>query len=179
MEEYLLKAKNYQIFLSITFPAALAMVIPDFDPNVPLVKKVLIGLPYLFWVFMLGRALNLCVLPKYRLNETFLTINLFFLCIVFALVTMFLDYTVTFNGWAVLIPLYAVFCFLYLFYFAAKALTSAEQKRRTSFGEHFMEMLILLFGYLGIWYLQPRINAIWELNKDQFSDDEQPEEHNE
>ncbi len=203
MEEYLLSAKHYQIFLSLIFPVIIAAFIPNIDQNILLIKIVLLTLPSLFWIFMLGKALNICTPARYRLNEIFLTINLFFYCIVFALITLFTDYSrsfdswvvliplysiyrflftdysVTFKGWAVLIPLYTTISFLYLFYFASKALTSAEQRRRTVFGEHNKEMALLLFGYLSIWYMQPRINALWEQNKDKFSDEEPAEETHE
>lgn len=172
MEEFFLKAKHYQIFLSISLPALFATFIPNFDPDVQLIKIIVITLPYIIWIFMIGKALNLCAPARYRLSETFLIINLFAFGIIFVLIVMFLDYTVTFHGWTVIIPFYMIFSFFYLFYFASKALTTTERGKRTSFSEHLSEMFLLLTGYFGIWFMQPRINQIWEKNKNKFIEED-------
>jgi|AntRauTorckE6833_2_1112554.scaffolds.fasta_scaffold44992_1 hypothetical protein len=119
---------------------------------------------------MLGKALNMCIPVRQQLSETFLVVNLFFFCIIFVIVAMFFDGTVRFYGWAVLIPLYTIFSFLYLFYFASKALTTAEHGKRISFSEHFGEMILLFTGLLGIWVIQPRINKLWEIHKEKFEE---------
>lgn len=176
MEEFLLKAKHYQIFLSIFSTAIFLAFIPNFDASIPLIKKIFTVLPFIVWIFMLGKSLNLCIPVRQRLSETILNINLFFFYIVFVFITMLSDITVTFRGWALLIPLYMIFSFIYLFYFASKALTTAEQGRRTSFGNHIGEMILLLIGFLGIWSLQPRINELWEKNKYKFEEKEDENE---
>lgn len=172
MDEFVLKAKHYQIFFSLISAGIIAAFVPDFSANVFLIKVVLITLPYIIWIFTLGRSLNQCLPIRKRLSETLLIFNLFFFCLMFALITIFMDGTVYFYGWAVLIPLYLLYSFVYLFYFASKALTSVEQGGRTSFGVHIGEMFILLLGYFGIWYLQPRINQLYEMYKDQFDEEE-------
>ncbi len=68
-----------------------------------------------------------------------------------------------------------IISFLYLFYFASKAITYTEQGRRTSFGENIGLTFILLLGYFGIWFIQPRINAIWEKHKSDFIEETENE----
>lgn len=175
MDVFVLKAKHYQIFFSLVSGWILAAFIPNYDINVYLIKVVLITLPYILWVFTLGRSLNQCLPVRKRLSETLLIFNLFFFCVVYALIIIFIDGRIYFHGWAVLIPLYLIYSFIYLFYFTSKALTSAESGNRAPFGEHIGEMVMLLLGYLGLWYIQPRINKLYELHKDKFEENE--EEH--
>ncbi|GAA4444815.1 hypothetical protein GCM10023188_47260 [Pontibacter saemangeumensis] len=54
--------------------------------------------------------------------------------------------------------LLATFCFLYMVYFAAKALVRAEQQRDVRFGEFSGAYFLFMFLPLGIWFLQPRLH---------------------
>ena len=164
MDEFLLKAKPYQVFLSLMIPTFFAGFIPNINPEIPLIKAIFIVFPFVVWVYVLAKALNYCIPVRKRFSEGFLTFNLFFFCIVFVLVSMFLGGSVHFFGWAVLIPIYTIFSFFYLFYFVSKVLTSLEQGRRTSFGEHIGEMILFLIPILGVWYIQPRINKLSEIH---------------
>ena len=172
MEAFLLKSKPYQIFLSLLLPTVLVSIIPNFDPNVPLIKKVIITLPYVFWIFMLGRTLNELILPRKRLSETMLIVNLFVFVGAFTLITMFSDVGINFYGLMVFIPLMLPISILYLYYFTAKALYTVENGHSGSFGDRLSNMGLLLLGIFGIWSIQPRLNKIWEQNKDYFLDDE-------
>lgn len=134
MEEFLLKAKHFQVFRSLMIPGTLLALVPDFDPIIPLIKIIFITLPYIVWVFTLGKGLNKCVPARHKLDETFLTVNLFFFCIVFTSLVLFLDASLRFQGWTLLVPLYFMFSFAHLFYFASKALTSAEQGKKNLLG---------------------------------------------
>lgn len=162
MEEFILRAKTHQIFLSLSIPTLIVGFVPNFDSNVPLIKTIFIVFVYMVWIFTLSKGLNNCMPARFKLNESFLTFNLFFFVIIFSFLVIFSDIGVYFTGWAVIIPLYFVFSFLYMYYFAAKALLSAERGRRASFGDHFGEMLLLMAGMIGVWFLQPRINALYE-----------------
>ena len=172
MEEFILKGRREQIFTSFFLPQLILGFIPNFDTNIYLIKIVLISLVYIVWIYMLGRALNACIPARFRLSETFQQIFLFVFVIIFVPLLMFSDLVVTFYGWAVWIPFMMLFSLVYLFYFASKALTSAEKGRRTSFGDHIAELFLLLFAWVGIWFIQPRINKLWEENKNRFEEEE-------
>lgn len=162
MEEFLLKSKPHQIFLSLLLPTVLVSVIPNFDSNIPLIKVLAITIPYIIWIFILGRALNDLIIPRKRLNETMLIVNLFVFIILFTVIIMFFDVGITFMGFAMIIPLMLPISFLYLYYFTAKALYIVENGHSGSFGDRLANMGLLLLGVVGIWFIQPRINAIWE-----------------
>ncbi len=171
MEEFLLKAKPLQIFLSFFAPSMIAAVRPNFHVNVYLIKIVIMVLPYVIWIFMLGRALNMCIAKRYRLYEAFHIAFMVIFILVFVPIAMLLDYSLLFLGLAVVIPALMIISPIYMLYFSSKALTTAETGRRTSFGEHTREFLILATGPIGIWFIQPRINEVWETNKHRFEDD--------
>lgn len=61
-----------------------------------------------------------------------------------------------------LVPLYiiAFLCSIYNMYFIAKTLKTAELKKQVKFGEFVGEFFIVMFYYVGIWVLQPKINEI-------------------
>jgi len=171
MEEFILKGKREHIFYSFFLPQILLGFIPNFDSNVALIKVTLISLTYLVWIFMLGRSLNACIPKRHRLNQTPQLIFLFLFVLIFVPIVMFTDIGIRFYGITVWIPFIMLFSLIYLFYFAAKALTSAEKKKRTSFSDHVGEMFQLMFGWFGIWFIQPRINEIYESNKQVFEEE--------
>ena len=69
--------------------------------------------------------------------------------------------TVTsFVGIIVPLHLFAMFCIFYSFYFIAKALKSIELDRTATFSDYAGEFFLIWFYFIGIWILQPRINAL-------------------
>jgi len=65
---------------------------------------------------------------------------------------------------AVVVPLhlFAMFCFLYTFYFVAKTFKTVELQREVTFGDFAGEFFLLWFYPIGIWILQPKINKMIE-----------------
>ncbi len=65
---------------------------------------------------------------------------------------------------AIIVPLhlFAMFCMFYGLYFNAKALKMVEEQRELSFSEFSIEFFLMWFFPIGIWNIQPRINAIVE-----------------
>lgn len=55
---------------------------------------------------------------------------------------------------------FALFCFIYTLYFIAKTLVSAELQREAHFSDYIGEFFLTWILPVGIWFLQPRINAI-------------------
>lgn len=54
----------------------------------------------------------------------------------------------------------AMFCNIYIFWFAGRTLKMAEVKRKVTFSEYAGEFFLMLFFYIGIWILQPRVNKM-------------------
>ena len=63
---------------------------------------------------------------------------------------------------AVIVPLhlFAMFCFLYTFYFVAKTIKTVELQREVTFSDFAGEFFLLWFYPVGIWILQPKVNKM-------------------
>jgi hypothetical protein len=57
--------------------------------------------------------------------------------------------------------LLAMACGFYILYFVAKSLKSVELKKEAVAGEYIAEFVLLWFSFIGIWFIQPRINQIF------------------
>ncbi|MEJ2004976.1 MAG: hypothetical protein P8X57_08460 [Cyclobacteriaceae bacterium] len=65
-------------------------------------------------------------------------------------------------GILIIIPfhLFAMFCIFYTLYYNAVTLRSIELNREPDMTEYAVEMILFWIWPIGIWILQPRINAI-------------------
>lgn len=63
---------------------------------------------------------------------------------------------------------FALFCIIYSLYFIAKTLVSAELQREAHFSDYIGEFFLTWILPVGIWFLQPRINAIVNQEKSLF-----------
>ena len=66
----------------------------------------------------------------------------------------------------IIIPLhlFSMFCIFYSLYFVAKTIKTVELQREVTFGEFIGEFLMIWFYFIGIWFLQPKINRMGEEN---------------
>jgi hypothetical protein len=58
--------------------------------------------------------------------------------------------------------LLSVFQILYALYFCGKAYKSIEMKKEAHLGDYFAEIILFCFYFVGVWFLQPKINAFYE-----------------
>jgi hypothetical protein len=68
------------------------------------------------------------------------------------------------------VHLISMFCMLYCFYFVAKTIKTVELQSAVTFGDFFLEFLLVWFFPIGLWILQPRINKLIELNANSSED---------
>lgn len=63
---------------------------------------------------------------------------------------------------AIIIPLhlFSMFCIFYTLYFAAKTIKTVELQRKAELGDYIGEFFMLWFYFIGIWFIQPRINKL-------------------
>ena len=72
---------------------------------------------------------------------------------------------------AIILPMHllSMFCIFYTMYFVAKTLKTAELQRKTGFGDFAGEFFLIWFYFIGIWIIQPRVNALYsKKNSDVF-----------
>jgi hypothetical protein len=58
------------------------------------------------------------------------------------------------------IHLFVLYCIFYCTYFTAKMIKSVNLQREAFLPEYFGELLLIVFFFLGMWIIQPSINAI-------------------
>lgn len=63
---------------------------------------------------------------------------------------------------SIIIPghLYSAFCLIYVLYFSAKTVKSAELQREAHFNDYIAEFFMFWFFPVGVWFLQPKINKV-------------------
>ncbi|NMM47600.1 hypothetical protein [Marinigracilibium pacificum] len=150
---------------------------------------VLLPLGVLFaWYWSVGKGLQSKIPVEYRLSTNVFKFTLIFpviylLIFLTALVTAISnDYLHNESSFpiilGIIIPvhLFMAFCGIYNIYFASKTFKTAELQRPVSFSEYVGEFLMIWFYFLGIWFLQPKINLMMGENYspkqiDKFSTD--------
>jgi hypothetical protein len=61
---------------------------------------------------------------------------------------------------ASLVGVYLVFAMVQTVVFACKILAKLDHRRDVSFGDYFNNLLLLFFFFIGIWWLQPKVNRL-------------------
>lgn len=56
--------------------------------------------------------------------------------------------------------LYLVFAMVQPIIFTCKTIAKLELRREVSFGDYFNNLLLMLFFFIGIWFLQPKVNRL-------------------
>jgi len=56
--------------------------------------------------------------------------------------------------------LFSMFCMFYMLYFVSKTIKTVELQREVKFGEFIGEFIALWFYFIGIWYIQPKVNKL-------------------
>jgi hypothetical protein len=136
------------------------------------VMMVLFAALIFCWLYSLGT--NLCKrLPEaIKMNLTGFKLSLFIAvaCKVFSAAYMyFLFGGISAGGewhaatFAVLVPLQlmSMFCTFYCFYFIAKALKTIELQQAVTFNDCALEFFGIWIFPVGIWFVQPKINKIF------------------
>jgi len=57
--------------------------------------------------------------------------------------------------------LFSMFCIFYCFYFISKSLKAVEQQRNVTSGDYVGEFFLMWFSFIGVWFIQPRINKLF------------------
>jgi hypothetical protein len=167
------RTKHWQVFLFIAVLCSLSEWVAVHHASATVgttvgtissfVSMGLCAICFALWVGPMGSFLNSMVDSKLRLNFGLFRIAVIFPC----LYLPFFDaafVSLTPSLLFALLPFhaFAVFCLFYDVYFVAKSLALAEASQRVSFPDYRGYVLGLLFFPFGIWFIQPRINRIYD-----------------
>lgn len=141
-------------------PFLLVMVIPLFF--------------HFVWLYALGRGVQDFIKPELKLKTGLFTATLFFPLLytvgafylmndVLNVAIQDLDYEPPL-GLVAIVPLnfLSMGCIIYNYYFIAKTLKTAETQAPVRFGDFIGEFFLLIFYIIGIWIIQPKVNALQE-----------------
>ncbi len=181
--------KHWQLFLLLMgIPMAFQIgAISILADNLDGLEMIMQALPYVIilvagfffaWFHTLGAALY-AKLPE-SVPMSLLTFRLmlaipatFVLSIAVIAWLVFTDHTEVFRGMdetfvSAFLMLYFVslFATLYLLYFISKCLVSVEEQAPVTFKRYVGTFFALWFFPLGIWFFQPRVNAIFDGSND-------------
>lgn len=97
----------------------------------------------------------------YSINLKFFKLNLVILVILFAGLTCVSHYG--FNVPKLILQVctfYTIFGTFYSMAAAAKTITSLTQQRNVPFKDYFLVFVMILFLFMGVWILQPKVNEL-------------------
>jgi len=137
-----------------------------FLPFFILIGLIAAAVQYL-WMWASGILLNKRLPEELRLNTTFFKVCFFypmFYTLFFILIFLISIYPEpSFKLiFLLLIPfhLFSVFCSFYCYYFVARVIKTNEMDRYTSISDYIAEIFMVWFFFIGIWFLQPKINKM-------------------
>lgn len=120
------------------------------------------------WTWAAGNILNDRLPEELKLNTVFFKVC-FFYPIVYFLLIIILVLTVIYPGMEFspfiflgLAPfhLFAIFCSFYCYYFVARVIKTNELDRPATASDYIGEIVMIWFFFIGIWFLQPKINKM-------------------
>lgn len=184
----LLKLKHWQLFLLLfgipfilQFVFAFAMLLAPSSMKVYAIMPVVMLLfivVFFSWLYSLGTALHKMLPEAVKMNLTtfkiFLFIPLIYITFLCAFMFWVFNTMVTADAapnlawFTLIIPihLFSMFCIFYCLYFIAKTLKAAEWQKPVTFSDYVGEFFLLWFYPVGVWFIQPRVNKLFEKNAD-------------
>lgn len=170
------------LFVSLLFrdlsgsTPSLAMSLSYISLIYPIIAIVFIG-GYFGWVWSVSMGL-LNKVPstidmKMKNFKIFFTIPLLYVTFVISLILFTVNYNYDILApefldsakyiVLIIVPihLFSIFCSLYNIYHVAKTIKTAELQRKLKFSDFVEEFLLILIFPIGIWFIQPRVNALY------------------
>lgn len=134
----------------------------------PVIMIITMG-SLLWWFWSIGSGLQPMILEELRPNLAFFKVTVLFPIVYFMLFFGFIFNAITgmrpnFYLLILLVPMhfFTIFCMFYNFYFVAKTFKTAELQRKAEFGDYIGEFFLLWFYFIGVWFIQPKVNKMVE-----------------
>ena len=158
---FILKFKHWQVFLILLISSLLSNTTLYDEPGLSLVINGLGSLIYFLWYFFVGIELTLLLPPRAALPKPVFIFNAFLLLILYATVIIYFNGHFSSNSWVgFLMGLYFLYAIIQFSSFPWKVLKTIEMGFEASFSQYFKYTILMIFWPIGIWWVQPRINAI-------------------
>lgn len=167
MNDFVLRAKNWQIFLCLLTPRIASWLIADEDVSNALALMAVLVM--LSWLTLLVNALSRIQpdIPGYNYN--WLLINVFLVLTAFGYSGITGDPNFQLSstsfkasGIGSLVILYVLFAYIHAHWFPASLLIAKETGNRPDTSQVIVPFLAFFFWPIGIWFIQLRVNKLWE-----------------
>lgn len=164
----LLSSKHWQLFLLICICGAWTSP----SPLREIINSVAV-VTFTLWIYAVGvygqdRIAELGLKPMnlklFRINVIIVG-SFFFVGLVLSAIIGKVDQTTTntLNLKDIIYTiggLYFVFAMVQTIIFVSKTIAKIEFKREVTFGDYFNNLLLMFFYFVGIWFLQPKVNRL-------------------
>jgi hypothetical protein len=183
---WFLTAKHWQLFLlTFVFPICMELtgMIIVFITREPmyifpfffLIMIVAMGTQF-GWFYCVGKALGQKLPPNAGMNLnrflSFVMVPIIYFGLLFIAAVLFGVYMLNVGEpspffaliFIIVIPLhfFSIFCIFYTFWFIAKSLKMVESWKQVTFGDYAGDFFLIWFFFVGVWFIQPRINRIFD-----------------
>ncbi len=142
--------------------------------NVTTVANLIGGISFLAWVYAIGHKANDKLITQNILLPEFKFFNFGFIAIIGSVLTMYflsasdisygdttgnVTYHVTYTRPGE-VSLLFVASLIFVVFVAAKTLVSAEKRKVAEFNDYFKTLLMFVFSWIGLWFIQPRVKSL-------------------
>ena len=189
IERFFVGAKHWQLFFLFVATLVATEVVafgsflaakksPEEATTAMLLMATLTGLCmlcFLLWLWSVGSFLSSIVQPALRRRSGFFLFSVIYSSVyVFAFGAIF--QSINPRLFAVIIPLhlFAMYCIFYCLVFVAKNLVMAESGKRVTFYDYAGPFFLVWFYFIGVWFIQPRINRLYAEKRDEGAAAEAP-----
>ncbi|HTL81494.1 MAG TPA: hypothetical protein VL651_07310 [Bacteroidia bacterium] len=186
MTNWFLRAKHWQLFILIfAVPIVIEMVafVTVFATHeiamvfvfMFVIMALVMGVQF-GWFYNVGTALGKKLPENAGMNlkrfRSFVITPVIYFCFIF--ISMIVFGTFLFSGgrpspffglgFLIIVPLhlFSMFCIFYTYWFIAKSLKMVEKWNHVEFGDYIGEFFLLWFFPVGVWFIQPRINRLFD-----------------
>ena len=160
-----LNARHWQIFTLQMIPIVCIFLLGDmFSPWQLGFMWVLLVCISIAWLYSIGTAANQQLDASLQKNQlVFAATSL--ACVLLFITVLLLMFRASQTqtpppSWLVHVLFVGLANFFYTLWFAACQLVSAEKKAQAFYIEYAFPMLGFWFGFVGAWFLQPRVNRL-------------------
>jgi hypothetical protein len=159
-----LRFNSFAIFSAVALPWLISTFVTfgnnEYDMYVSLFAYTML----LIWFLGLDSELSKRIPLKIRPSNTLFLINLALLYLGYCSLRVFLEPGTSFNvtGLAAIPFLYVFYAWFSIFDHLSKLLTYSEEEKQLPTGRRIGEMVLFIFFFVGLWWLQPRIRKILE-----------------
>ena len=122
------------------------------------------------WIWSIGVGMQRYIPDDLKMNTSFFTFAIIFPILFFVFYMWFIrqliitEFDINPFVFLLFVPfiLFVAFCSFYTYWFAGKAIKTAELQRKVRFSDFMAEFFLFWFYPVGVWIIQPNIKKIME-----------------